>query len=331
MQDAHPSRTAQRVATRRAAHQVLDRPQVFEDPLAIAIAGRDAAVEPASSFSRALRAFIAVRSRYAEDQLAAAVQRGVRQYVVLGARLDTFAYRNPLRSSGLHVFEVDHPATQAWKRARLSEAGIAIPDEMTFTAVDFEAQRAFGARFARSKSETQSLDVRLHEAGFRRTASAFFSWLGVTPYLSRAAFDATIQFIAGMPAGSGVVFDFAVERSLLSPAQQRALDALAERVARAGEPFRLFFDPAALVSELARLGFGQIEDLGSVQIDARYFAGRSDGLAVTGGGHLLSCQVGMNHRATVIFKGENRAAPSMSSRPAISRQAGHLGARIEEP
>jgi methyltransferase (TIGR00027 family) len=276
MQDAQPSRTAQGVATRRAAHQFFDEPKVFDDPLAIAIAGRDTAAEHGSSFSRALRAFIAARSRYAEDQLTAAVQRGVRQYVVLGAGLDTFAYRNPLRSSGLHVFEVDHPATQAWKRARLREAGIEIPAEMTFTAFDFE---------------TQSLDDRLQQAGFRRTASAFFSWLGVTPYLSRPAFDATIQFIAGMPAGSGLAFDFAVERSLLSPIQQRALDALAERVARAGEPFQLFFDPAALGDDLARLGFGSIEDLGGEQINARYFAGRSDGLAVTGGGHLLSCQV----------------------------------------
>jgi methyltransferase (TIGR00027 family) len=277
MQDARPSRTAQRVALRRAAHQVLDEPRAFDDPLAIAIAGPPSAAEPESSFSRALRAFIAARSRYAEDQLAAAVlQRGVRQYVVLGAGLDTFAYRNPLRSSGLHVFEVDHPATQAWKRARLSEAGIAIPDEMTFVAFDFE---------------TQSVDVRLQEAGFLRTASAFFSWLGVTPYLSRSAFDATIQFIAGLPPGSGLAFDYAVERSLLSPTQQRALDALAERVARAGEPFQLFFDPAALVSDLAQLGFAQIEDLAGEQINARYFAGRSDGLAVSGGGHLLSCQL----------------------------------------
>jgi methyltransferase (TIGR00027 family) len=274
MQDAQPSRTAQRVATRRAAHQLFDEPKVFDDPLAIAIAGRDAAGESASS---ALRAFIAVRSRYAEDQLARAVlQRGVRQYVVLGAGLDTFAYRNPLRSSGLHVFEVDHPATQAWKRARLSEANIPIPAEMTFAAVDFE---------------TQSLDARLREAGFLRTASAFFSWLGVTPYLSRPAFDATIQFIAGMPAGSGLVFDFAMERSLLSPLQQHALDVLAERVARAGEPFQLFFDPAMLQSDLAQLGFGSIEDLDGAQINARYFAGRSDGLAVANGGHLLSCQV----------------------------------------
>jgi methyltransferase (TIGR00027 family) len=277
MQDAQPSRTAQRVAIRRAAHQVLDEaPRVFHDPLAVAIAGRDTDAEPQSSFSRALRAFIAARSRYAEDQLAAAVERGVRQYVVLGAGLDTFAYRNPLRSVGLHVFEVDHPATQEWKRARLSEANIAIPGEMTFAAVDFE---------------TQSLEDRLQEAGFRPTATAFFSWLGVTPYLSRPAFDATIQFIAGMPPGSGLAFDFAVERSLLSPTQQRALDALAERVARAGEPFRLFFDPAALRGDLARLGFSKIEDLAGDQINARYFAGRSDGLAVSGGGHLLSAEV----------------------------------------
>jgi methyltransferase (TIGR00027 family) len=262
---------------RRAAHQSLDKPKVFDDPLAVAIAGRDTSAEPGSFFSRALRAFIAARSRYAEDQLASAVLlRGVRQYVVLGAGLDTFAYRNPLRSSGLHVFEVDHPATQEWKRARLSDADIAIPDEMTFAAVNFE---------------TQSLDVRLQEAGFRPAATAFFSWLGVTPYLSRSAFDATIQFIAGLPSGSGLAFDFAVERSLLSPMQQLALDTLAERVARAGEPFQLFFDPAALVSDLAGRGFGGIEDLGAEEINARYFAGRSDGLAVSGGGHLLSAQV----------------------------------------
>jgi methyltransferase (TIGR00027 family) len=266
---------------RRAAHQLFDEPKVFDDPLAIAIAGPDAAAglewpgaEP--SFLRALRAFIAARSRYAEDQLAAAVQRGVRQYVVLGAGLDTFAYRNPLRSSGLHVFEVDHPATQAWKRARLSEANIATPDQMTFAAVDFERQ---------------SIEDGLVRAGFRKQQPAFFSWLGVAVYLSRPAFDATIQFIASMPPGSGLVFDFAIERSLLSPIQQRALDALAERVARVGETFQLFFDPAALRSDLARLGFGSIEDLASEQINARYFAGRSDALAVTGGGHLLSCQV----------------------------------------
>ena len=139
MLDAKPSRTAQRVALRRAAHQLLDEPRVFDDPLAAAIAGESERLSSAEQpYSRSLRAFIAVRSRYAEDQLARAVERWVRQYVVLGAGLDTFAYRNPLRSEGLHVFEVDHPATQEWKRSQLHEAGIAIPHDMTFAAVDFE-------------------------------------------------------------------------------------------------------------------------------------------------------------------------------------------------
>jgi len=277
MRNARPSRTAQRVAMRRAAHQSLDDPKVFEDPLAVVIAGEpDGQASAEHPYSRSLRAFIAVRSRYAEDQLADAVERGIRQCVVLGAGLDTFAYRNPWRSAGLHVFEVDHPATQEWKRAQLREAGIAIPEEMTFAAVNFERE---------------SLEEGMLTAGFDKRKPAFFSWLGVTPYLSRPAFDATIEFIASMPTGSGVVFDFAIERRLLTPTQQLALDTMAALVARAGEPFQLFFDPAALVSDLARIGFGNIEDLNCDQINARYFAGRADGLAVSGGGHLLSCRV----------------------------------------
>jgi methyltransferase (TIGR00027 family) len=278
MRDAKPSRTAQRVAIRRAAHQLLDDPKVFDDPLAVAIAGRESerSQEAQQPYSRALRAFLAVRSRYAEDQLARTVERGVRQYVVLGAGLDTFAYRNPFQFAGLQVFEVDHPATQEWKREQLREAGIAIPSEMKYAPVDFERE---------------SLEEGLLQAGFEKRQPAFFSWLGVTPYLSRPAFDSTIQFIAQMPSGSGVVFDYAVERSLLNPTQQLALDALAERVARAGEPFQLFFNPSVLASDLAGLGFGNIEDLNCDQINARYFAGRSDGLAVSGGGHLLCAQV----------------------------------------
>jgi len=277
MLQAQPSRTAQRVALRRATHQLLDDPQVFHDPLAVAIAGESESPPSAQDIhSRALRAFIAVRSRYAEDQLARAVERGVRTYVVLGAGLDTFAYRNPFRAFGLHVFEVDHPATQEWKREQLRSAGIAVPEDMTFAAVDFERQ---------------SLADGLLQAGFDQQQPAFFSWLGVTPYLSRAAFDATMHFIASLPEGSGLVFDYALERSLLSPQQQVALDALSARVARAGEPFQLFFDPAALNADLGRWGFGLIEDLGCDEINGRYFAGRADGLAVTGGGHLLGCEV----------------------------------------
>ena len=142
MNEGRPSRTAQRVAVRRASHQLLDRPLVFEDPFAMTIIGPDAAAATAAKgdhrVSSAFRAFMAVRSRYSEDELANAVARGVRQYVVLGAGLDTFAWRNPF--DGLRVFEVDFPATQHWKRQRLANVGMGEPESLTFAPVDFESQ-----------------------------------------------------------------------------------------------------------------------------------------------------------------------------------------------
>src|SRR5580692_9911826 len=138
MQEGKFSRTAQRVAIRRAAHQVLDHPKVLDDPLALRIIGVETAEELRSNpkenhkFSRAFRAFMAARSRYAEDELARAVEHGVSQYVILGAGLDTFAYRNP--HPGLRVFEIDHPSTQAWKCEQLQAARIPIPSSMNFVA-----------------------------------------------------------------------------------------------------------------------------------------------------------------------------------------------------
>lgn len=262
--EATASRTAWSVAQRRAAHQVQDRPLIFEDPLALRIVGgnwQPREDEP-PFVSAGFRSFMAVRSRYSEDALKAAYARGVRQFVVLGAGLDTFAYRNPFPD--LRVFEVDHPATQQWKRELLERAAIATPASLTFVPVNFE---------------TESLIDRLQESGFRREP-AFFSWLGVTTYLTREAFDATIGFIAGLPKGSGVVFDYVIPRSLMNPAQRTVVDALSARVARAGEPFRLFFDPNELAADLRGLGFTSIEDLAGEEIDARYFSGRSDGLSV---------------------------------------------------
>lgn len=281
MQEGKFSRTAQRVAIRRAAHQLLDQPRVLDDPLALRIIGSEAAGALRSNpkedhaFSRAFRAFMAARSRYAEDELARAVGHGVTQYVVLGAGLDTFAYRNP--HPGLRVFEVDHPATQAWKREQLQAAGIAIPPSLTFVPIDFEQQ---------------TLADGLGQSGFNTNAAAFFSWLGVTPYLTREACMTTLGFIAKMPAGSGVVFDFAVDPALLNAGQRQALDALSERVARYGEPFQLFFDPGDLQDELKGMGFQRMEFLQGKEINARYFKDRKDGLLVRGSiGHLMGAWV----------------------------------------
>jgi methyltransferase (TIGR00027 family) len=281
MQEGKFSRTAQRVAIRRAAHQLLDEPRVLDDPLALRIIGSEAAAALRSdpkenhAFARAFRAFMAARSRYAEDELARAVASNVTQYVILGAGLDTFAYRNP--HPGLRVFEIDHPDTQAWKREQLQTSGIPIPSSLTFVPVDFEHQ---------------TLADALVRSGLNINAPAFFSWLGVTPYLTREACMTTLSVIARMPAGSGVVFDFAIDPALLNAGQRQALDALSARVARYGEPFQLFFDPAKLQDELKNLGFRRTEFLQGAQINARYFQNRADGLQVRGSlGHLMSAWV----------------------------------------
>jgi methyltransferase (TIGR00027 family) len=264
MEPGRASRTALRVALRRAIHQVLDKPCILCDPVAIPLLGTQFAFDGAREqhpFARAARAFMATRSRYAEDQLAIAVLAGVTQYVILGAGLDTFAYRNPFPK--IRIFEVDFPATQEWKRALLAEAGIAEPGNLTFAPLDFEHQ---------------SLSAGLTDAGFDRTRPAFFTWLGVVPYLTLEAFRSSLETVVALPMGSGVSFDYGLSRESLSLLRRMAFDALARRVAAAGEPFKLFFIPHQLESELRRAGFARIEQRDAEALNAMYFAGRSDGL-----------------------------------------------------
>jgi methyltransferase (TIGR00027 family) len=283
MIDARPSITAQRVAMRRAAHQLFDRPLVLEDPIAIPILSADAQAQVRAEERKArgraqssFRAFIVARSRFAEDELAAAVARGATQCVILGAGLDTFAYRNPFPSAQLRVFEVDHPATQAWKRKRLASGGITIPESLAYAPVNFE---------------TESLADGLAAASFDSSRVTFFSWLGVTPYLTRAAMFSTLEFIVARPNGSGVVFDYARPRNSVGLLGRIAFDAMARRVAKAGEPFQLFFDSAELERELRALGFSSVEDLGSDAVNARYFRDRSDNLRLLGRvGRMLSAR-----------------------------------------
>lgn len=259
---------------RRAEHQLFDNPKVLDDPVALPILGEKAKgqirLEGRKIYARAsryVRAFMVVRSRLAEDELDAAVARGASQYVILGAGLDTFAYRNPHDPDRLRVFEVDHPATQKWKRERLAAGRIQIPASVTFAPVDFERQ---------------SLGDGLAASGFDRHRITFFSWLGVTPYLTYAAMNSTLEFIAAMPAGSGVVFDYALPRASLNWFGRLAFDAMARRVAKAGEPFQLFFEPKELANELRRFGFNMIEDWDKNKLNERYFKDRADKLRVGG-------------------------------------------------
>src|SRR5580704_861454 len=196
MIEARPSRTALRVAMRRAAHQIFDHPRVLDDPIAMPIIGPRAAeklrAENPAAFGKyglSIRAFMVARSRYAEDALARSIARGAGQYVILGAGLDTFAYRSPYAESALRVFEMDYPATQEWKRRNLKEAEIAIPASVTYAPVDFEHQ---------------TLAEGLRLAGFDATRPTFFSWLGVTMYLTDDAITSSLRLIASTPPGGGV-------------------------------------------------------------------------------------------------------------------------------
>lgn len=259
MNEREPSRTAFGAARHRAAHQLLEQGRIFSDPLAVPILGQDPAEIAEEALDdpsrRPLRFFIAARSEFAEATLGQAVgQRGVRQLVVLGAGLDTFAYRNPF--ADLRVFEVDHPATQAWKRRRLAEAEIAVPEGVVFAPVDFERD---------------SLLDRLEDAGLDPGARAFFTWLGVVPYLSGDAVAATLGAIASLPGGGEVVFDCSDPPGALEARGRAAHDRLAERVAAAGEPLRTYFEAGELGALLQGLGFSDIADLGPRALVARHF------------------------------------------------------------
>jgi len=278
MQHGTPSITAMRVAMRRAAHQIYDRPLVLDDPIALAIMGeercdklRNDPQTQSEPIAVAMRAFMAVRARFAEDHLAEAVAHGATQFCILGAGLDTFAHRNPFPH--LRVFEVDFPATQAWKHEMLAEAGLPHPACLTYVPVDFE-----------KKTLKDSLEAN----GFEPNKKTFFSWLGVVPYLTLEAFRATLAFTATLPAGSGLAFDYGLPREALSERGKLGFDYLSSRVRRAGEPFRLFFTPEQAAAELTAAGYTRIEDLNPTAITARYFANRNDSMAVRGEmGHIV--------------------------------------------
>ena len=279
-----PSLTAYRTAMSRAAHQILDTPGLFDDPIAARIIGEEksagilSAPDQYRTASAAhLRAFLVARSKYAEDSLAEAIGRGVRQYVILGAGLDTFSFRNPYPSEILEVFEVDHPATQAWKREQLEAEGISIPASLKFSTIDFEKEK---------------LEDQLPKAGFKMDVPAFFSWLGVTMYLPAEAVLTTLKSIARLAAReSEIVFDYALSPSLLSQGALLSYQTRAARVAAAGEPWKSAFEPADLAAELRTIGFTVVEDLDSAGINARFFQNRTDALRAGGSAHLMKAAI----------------------------------------
>ena len=284
MLDSRPSVTAERVAMRRAAHQVLDVPPVFRDPLALRIAGVTDAGVPreegeTARVNRHRRAFIAARSRYLEDQLEQLVGNGVDQYVVLGAGLDTFAYRNPFPQ--LRVFEVDHPATQSWKRDRLASGGIPLPPSLAFAPIDFERERL--------------ADV-LSRVGFEKSRPAVFGWLGVVAYLNLDAIFDTLRFVASCAPATTIVFDYSMPPDHLAPRQRQRFDAIAGKAAAAGEPWLTFFEPLDLEVRLRAIGFGEIAHVDADTLNHLYFSSRTDGLRIEGVGRFAHIARATNSR-----------------------------------
>jgi methyltransferase (TIGR00027 family) len=302
MRAGQPSQTAIRAAIMRAAHQVVDgEPRILEDPVALQLVEgllREELATAADDFHapamRLQRATFVFRSRYAEDVLrdlttVGTDRKGLRQdtgvspegrtvgqYVILGAGLETFAYRQPPWARGLHIFEVDHPATQEWKRDILEGADILVPGNVRFCPLDFE---------------TASLGQALGQVSFDRRTHAFFSWLGVTQYLTEAAITSTLEFVLSMPAGSEVVFSFKVPEPTLAHPDRRESAAIALRVAAAGEPWITRFEPVALRQRLLEMGFRSVYHLTPESADQRYFAGRHDGLSAPRDTHLMRALV----------------------------------------
>jgi methyltransferase (TIGR00027 family) len=281
MKSTEPSRTALLVARQRAAHQVLDRGSILNDPFAMKILNEDeeevlqfANGHPLSSIGRL---FTTARSRIAEEALSRAVEEGTKQIVILGAGLDTFALRNPHRAPQIRIFEVDHAATQAWKRQRLAEAQLPLPPSLVFVPVDFERD---------------DLRERLVGAGFQQDSPAFFSWLGVVPYLTQDAVGGTLNYIASIQS-SEVVFDYMEPTQAFSEEMRESIAKRTEQLEKMDERWASRFEPAGIAATLRSCGFCDIEDITFQAITAR-FGGSVQGLAPGQAGlhvvHAKSCR-----------------------------------------
>jgi methyltransferase (TIGR00027 family) len=267
MRERDHSRTAIGAAILRAAHQVLDDPKIMEDPIAIGLVPGSTHEEIMAAMPLAgsrIRGLFPMRSRYAEDCLRERYDRGSRQYVLLGAGMDTFAYRQPTWASGLRIVEIDHPATQEWKRDRLRLRSISEPTNLVFAPCDFE------------KTDLAS---GLRATPFDFTSPALFAWLGVTQYITRDAIEAVLRLIASMPRNSAVVFEFVLPDSMLFGEHLMESQKFAQLAAEAGEPWITRLSPEEWQRWLGALGFSSVFHLTPELASKRYFAGRNDGLS----------------------------------------------------
>jgi methyltransferase (TIGR00027 family) len=277
-QTAAPENTAVRVALWRALHVQVDAPpHVLEDEIGLNLVAPDdgwrSRPDMDPGFTRLFRASIVARARFIEDLVVEQAGRGVSQYVILGAGLDTFAQRRPEIASGLKVFEVDQPGPQAWKRQRLIELGFGIPEWLRLVPVDFEAGEAWWERLA--------------AAGFEQSTPAVVASTGVSMYLTKEAIAATLRQVAAVAPGSTLAMTFLLPLELMDPAVRPGF-AMAEKGARAaGTPFLSFFTPGAMLALAREAGFREARHVSAADLGQRYFDGRTDGLRLGSSEDLL--------------------------------------------
>jgi methyltransferase (TIGR00027 family) len=269
MKENQASSTAMSVAIVRAAHQLVDdEPRILEDPVVLRLIGpesmeairADAGLR-GNTGAAAFRGHIILRNRYAEDCLMDSVERGIQQYVLLGAGYDTFAYRRPDWAKSLRIFEVDHPASQVAKRELLASAGIELPANLCFAPVNFE---------------NESLRDGLRRAGLDFAQPAFFSCLGVLVYLDEKSVTALFEFVGSMPAGSEMVFTFSQPSAALDARELEIRAKINSTVNEMGEPWRSYFGPERLRAKLMHSGFTDVSFLTPAAAEERYFRGRTD-------------------------------------------------------
>ncbi len=263
-----PSRTARNVAVWRALHLLRDpEPKVFRDTFARALAGFDSdeemfewvAGDPRAS-NRDTPFSFALRHRYAEDQLSAAIGRGVDQYVILGAGLDSFAQRNPATVAAIRVFEVDHPGSQQWKRDRIDALGLPVPEGLHYVPVDFEHQ---------------ILTEELARAGLDPSRPTFFSCLGVTQYLTPEANADLLGQVARLTVQSTLVLEFIAPPATLAPDDAAVVKSISDGTAAMGEPWLSYFSFDDMEAALGQAGFGSVERFEASEALARYSTGHA--------------------------------------------------------
>jgi methyltransferase (TIGR00027 family) len=266
---AAPDSTAVRVALWRALHVKVDPPpHVLEDEIGLKLAAPDEGwrrrpdMDP--HFTRLFRASIVVRARFIEDLVVEQAGRGVGQYVILGAGLDSFAQRRPEIASGLRVFEVDRPGPQAWKQRRLSELGVGTPEWLRFVPVDFEAGDAWWERLA--------------VAGFDAGQPAVVSSTGVSMYLTKEAIAATLRQVAALAPGATLAMTFLLPLELADPEVRPGLERAEKGARDSGTPFISFFTPTEMLALAREAGFRDVQHVSAASLAQRYFAGRTDGL-----------------------------------------------------